>query len=159
MEPPSPISLRVATAIDARAVYETCVLAIRASGPHSYSDEQVEAWVRRITQEALAKRIEQLYFLVACQDEEIVGFAALNPTSHELDYVYVHPDFQRKGVGRQLCEAIEQAAKNRRFRALHLVASLNALRFYERLNYKTEKTIIRDLDGIKVPCVLMKKRL
>jgi putative acetyltransferase len=155
----APVEIRRAIKEDAKAVCETCLRAIRSSGPASYSPAQVEAWALRITVDGFARKIADLHFLIASYGEVVAGFGALDLRRHELDYLYVDPDWQGKGVGRLLCEALESEAISRRFRALHLIGSLNALEFYKRMGYVVERTIRRELEGVMVPCVVMSKRL
>jgi putative acetyltransferase len=150
---------RRARAGDDNGVYACCIRAIRASAVTMYNPAQVDAWAERISKEVMAERFARFDFFVATVNELICGFAALDPVTHELDYLYVDPDYQGLGLGRLLCEQVEAAARARRFRAIHLVASLNALGFYERMGFTKERDMVRNLRGINVPCVLMSKRL
>ena len=152
--------IRKAWPADSRGIYEACIASIRAGGGTHYSPEQVEAWVQRISESSFEKKIPHLDFLVAeSADSKIVGFAALNPTNRELEYIYVHPDKLKTGLGRRLIEAIEARANIRRVRRLHLVGSLNAVGFYELMGYRTDRTFVRDLNGVQIPCTMMSKEL
>ena len=97
--------------------------------------------------------------LAAEVENRIIGFVSLDSNHSELDFLYVHPDFARQGLGRQLCQEIECEAKRCGVNTLELTASLNAVRAYERLGYRKTCDMVKTIDGVAVPCVRMSKRL
>ena len=152
--------IRRAVLCDSVEIYETCVKSIMFSAPTHYSQEQISAWVARIQASTFRRKIPRLHFMVAEAELGVIaGFVALEPITHELEYIYVHPEFQRSGLGRQLLEVAEQHARDQGIRKLHLVGSLNALGFYEHLGFIEDRRILRDLSGTQVPCALMSKEI
>ena len=75
-----------------------------------YTPEQLDAWATGEVDLAawdvsfLAHRT-----LVAVEGETIVGFADMDGSGY-LDRLYVHRDFQRRGVASALCDALEAAS-------------------------------------------------
>ena len=72
--------------------------------------------------------------LVAVISDKIVGFIATHP--HELDYIYVDPAYQRKGIGK----ALANAALSHLLRPVTLdvfVENENAKCLYRSLGFKT----------------------
>ena len=75
---------------------------------------------------------------VADLDGEIVGMLALKPAEHQLDQLFLHPDHQGRGLGRQLLDF----AKARSPGGLWLrTAEKNtrAIAFYERAGFVFER--------------------
>jgi GNAT superfamily N-acetyltransferase len=50
--------------------------------------------------------------------------------------IYVHPDFQKRGIGSRLLTRLEEEASSKGFRTLNLNAALNARSFYEANGYQ-----------------------
>lgn len=73
---------------------------------------------------------------------------------------FVHPDWARRGIGRQLLEASEQGIRAAQFRGIELVATLAGEPFYAVFGYReTERYEIDLPNGIKLPAVRMTKAL
>lgn len=77
---------------------------------------------------------------VAVEDETIVGFGDIDSTGY-LDRLYVHKDFQRKGVATALCDVLEQAVSSK----ITTHASITAKPFFENRGYRviTEQQLNR----------------
>jgi GNAT superfamily N-acetyltransferase len=73
--------------------------------------------------------------------------------------VYVHPEFVRKGVGRQLVTLAEEMAKQAGCDAFAANSSLTAVAFYAALGYLpvAEETLTLK-HGVAFPVVCMEKR-
>ena len=64
----------------------------------------------------------------------IVGTIAIEGT--ELCTFFVHPDYQKMGIGTQLLQAIENVAMANRIHTLHMDASLTGEPFYRKMGYQ-----------------------
>jgi len=110
-----------------------------------------------------AKRLETRLLstvtFVAVVQGVIAGFGALDIGHAELDFLYVHPDFTRQGVGRKLAETVEARARAEGLKRLELTASLNALVAYERLGYVRVRDMVKTIDRVPVRCIRMAKEL
>ena len=74
--------------------------------------------------------------------------------------LFVHPDWVRKGIGRLIVKASEDAAKEMGFKRLELGATLNGVAFYEQMGYTLVEGGKRETDvgdGLKVGVVKMEK--
>jgi predicted N-acetyltransferase YhbS len=69
--------------------------------------------------------------------------------------VFVAPDFQRRGVGRQLMAEVERTARNAGMATLVVQSSVTAVPFYARLGFK----VVRDHDCCKEHTVIMERPL
>ncbi|HTX06424.1 MAG TPA: GNAT family N-acetyltransferase, partial [Steroidobacteraceae bacterium] len=65
----------------------------------------------------------------------IAGFSDLEADGH-IDLLYVHPDFQRRGVARALLEHIESAARERSLLRLYTEASITARPVFEARGFR-----------------------
>jgi GNAT superfamily N-acetyltransferase len=78
------------------------------------------------------------HVLVAMDNEQLIGFAAMNLRSDgqaELDGLFVEPSHWRQGLGRRLVEAIEKVAEQAGSDTLHLIANPRAEAFYIRCGF------------------------
>ena len=64
----------------------------------------------------------------------IAGFSDLEPDGH-IDMLYVHPDFQRRGVARALLKHVEEAAQTSGLRRLYTEASITARPIFETTGF------------------------
>lgn len=85
--------------------------------------------------------------IVACEEEVLLGYAAV--TASHLENLYVDPAAQGRGVGSMLLAAVEARLRDRfeaaTLRCLH--ANPDARRFYERHGYGVVETQTISLHG------------
>ena len=106
---------------------------------HEYDYKQRQAWAARGTDALRWKsRIDNLYFLVAEQQEQLVGFAAIDDKGH-LDLLYVHHDQQKKGIATNLLHASEAWARRQGITKTTTDASATARPFFECKGYYTTR--------------------
>jgi GNAT superfamily N-acetyltransferase len=86
----------------------------------------------------------------------------LDPTTDaaRIRAFYVHPDWSRKGIGRRIAEACEQAAREAGFGALELIATLPGEPLYTALGYSIVEPFDIPLPNRQsLPAFRMEKRL
>jgi ribosomal protein S18 acetylase RimI-like enzyme len=71
---------------------------------------------------------------VAIVDGHLVGTGSLN--GQTVTSVYVHSDYQGRGIATKLMDAIENAANNQRERTLSVQSSVTAKAFYAKRCFK-----------------------
>ena len=138
----APLSIRIATAPDARALSE---LLYEFNGGALPADE-------------LARRIEEAQGLetayLAERDGEVIGLLVLRTTPTlssrddwaEITELYVRPASRRTGVGRALIERALEYSRSRGCSEIHLLvdpANLAALSFYEALGFHRDSWEMR----------------
>ncbi|UOQ72673.1 GNAT family N-acetyltransferase [Hymenobacter cellulosilyticus] len=77
--------------------------------------------------------------LYSTQAGEVVGVARLHPSGPgqaQVRYMAVDPAFQGQGIGQQLLEYLEDAARRQGLTECILHARQQAVPFYERLGYR-----------------------
>ena len=99
-----------------------------------YTPEQADAWAPKEPDSSRWRNLltgEDTW--VAVQDGRIVGFA--NRDGEYFDCLYVHKDYQRRGVAKALAERIEGRAAAEDHAKIRTDASLTARPFFERRGY------------------------
>lgn len=74
--------------------------------------------------------------------------------------MYTNPAFTRRGVGRAILTAAEDAARAAGFRTVELMATLSGEPLYRAAGYaEVERVLSAPADGVRVPLVRMRKML
>lgn len=148
------VAIRSARPADASRVAAIHDAAVRDLRGHYYTDEELEQWAAVDATASL-----EAVAVVAEFDDDIIGFAAFDPTVSEVEAVYVDPAYKRTGVGKLLLSALESRARERGLSALHLVAPLTATFFCLRCRYRPVEQTATEAGGAWLDAMLMEKRL
>ena len=129
--------LREYTKTDCAELAELFYDTVHTVNDKDYTRKQLDAWATgEINLEAWNESFQAHHTVVAEMDGKIVGFGDMDETSY-LDRLYVHKDYQRRGVATAICDALEQNAKAAEF-TTH--ASITARPFFEKRGY----TVVRE---------------
>ena len=109
-----------------------CNTLLISNGP-DYDVEVVRNLCRGFTPQALRSMAVRRQIWVYEEEGRITAAIALEGDT--ISGFFVAPDRQRRGIGRQLLELVEDKARQRGLHALRLSASLTAVGFYERFGY------------------------
>lgn len=125
---------------DAQTLSEMIVITLRTTNAKDYSEAYLEDLIRRMQPDSLLESAAGRHFYVVEEDGRIVGSGAVGPYHSKKDEsclytVFVHPDFQGKGVGRRIMATLERDDYFRRAKRVEVPASLTAVRFYLKLGY------------------------
>lgn len=116
----------------ARLFYDT----VHTVNAADYSPAQLDAWATgEVDLSAWNRSFLAHHTLIAEENGVIIGFADMDETGY-LDRLYVHRDYQRRGVACALCDALEAASSVNRF-TTH--ASITARPFFETRGYAVVK--------------------
>ena len=91
--------------------------------------------------------------IVAVETGKIIGFGDMDSTGY-LDRLYVHKDYQRKGVASAICDALESFSKGKTF-ITH--ASITAKPFFQYRGYRVVKEQKVFRQGIALTNYVMEK--
>ncbi len=120
-----------------------------------YTPEQLDAWADGAPDlEEWGRTLSEHAAFVAVEDGKILGFGDIDASGY-LDRLYVHKDFQRRGIASALCNALEGAVEAERI-VTH--ASITARPFFEKRGYLVtrERRVIRH--GVALTNYRMEKR-
>jgi GNAT superfamily N-acetyltransferase len=142
---------RRATAGDAEAVYEIVLRALRETNARDYPASVIDRLVLTLP-EGVASKLEEWHAYVAVVDGRIVGTASLNDRT--VRAVFVHPDYQGRGIGTELMNSVENAASVQSESTLSVQSSITAQPFYAKRGFKVvrevfygeERTIVMSKD-------------
>lgn len=129
------VRLRPFEAADAAATWEVFHAAVRRTARAHYSSEQVAAWApNEVDADRWARRRAAAWTLVAVNGEQVAGFADLTDAG-ELDMLFVHPDYARRGVATRLVAAVVAEARQRGLSRVEVRASRVLQPLLERLGF------------------------
>jgi putative acetyltransferase len=138
--------------------YET----VHAVNKQHYSKEQLDAWA---LQEEAAQKLEAWkesmvsnITYIAEISGQIVGFADMT-YGGELDRLYVHKNYQRRGVASALLKKLEAEAGRLGVNEIRTDASITAKPFFEHHEYREAQSQIVERRGVKLDNFKMIKKL
>ena len=125
---------------DAQAVSDLIITTIRISNVGDYPADLMEELVKTQTPEHILQRAFWTHFYVAEDEDAIIGCGAIGPywgkeDESSLFSIFVHPDYQGKGIGRAIVETLEKDEYALRARRIEIPASITGLPFYQRMGY------------------------
>ena len=158
------VAIRPATEDDRDAIHSVHVAAIEAGGRRAYDDLQVVAWAASPDPNEYVLAKDRVPCFVAERGGPVAGFAQVDLDAGHFEKLYVHPDHARRGIATTLVERVESAAVDDGVEELTVVASRNAVGFYERAGYEHEATIDKTLttpggESVAIRCVRLSRQL
>ena len=128
---------------------------VHSVNARDYTSEQLDAWAAgTVDLDAWNCSFLQHYTLVAADGELLVGFGDINQTGY-LDRLYVHKNFQGKGIASALCNKLEQAVTGK----IVVHASITARPFFENRGYVVKKEQQVERHGILLTNYVMEKQI
>lgn len=153
------IPIRPYATSDASALAILFRASVRQIASRDYSAPQIEAWAPRfIDERVFGQRCESKSTWVAEILSRIAGFSDLESDGH-VDMLYVHPDFERRGVARALLRHIEEVARAKGLRRLYVEASITARPVFEAAGFRTIVPQIVTVRGASMKNYRMEKQL
>ncbi|HRR94802.1 MAG TPA: GNAT family N-acetyltransferase [Candidatus Paceibacterota bacterium] len=124
-----------------------------------YEQEQINEWLSTIKLENIQDQLNNTTWIVIKNNNEILGFAQYSLEDKELYQIQINPDEQGKGYGRELYNYIENDFRINKIKQISLFATLNAVKFYEKLGFRVMKEIKFKLLKTKIKMIKMSKEL
>jgi len=153
------ISIRVSNLNDLADVLKLFEETVSVVCKNDYSLEQLKVWTSSTKNaDRWINKIKSHYLLVAELDKEIVGIASLDNRDY-IDLLFVHKDYQRKGIADRLYSEIEKEAIKRKIISLYADVSITAKSFFQKIGYETLKEQKNIKEGIEIINYKMKKQL
>lgn len=129
--------------------YET----VHTVNAKDYKEKQLDAWAPQDNDyEHLNAALRNNLTLLAIEDGKITGFADIDENGY-LDHLFVHKDYQRRGIASALCSRMEEG-----FKRIETHASITARPFFEKRGYVVVKAQDVEIRGEVLRNYVMEKR-
>lgn len=137
---------------DCKELIELFYNTVHTINAKDYTEEQLIVWTGNMNLQEWDKSLQEHYTVIAVENEKIIGFGDIDRTGY-LDRLYVHKDFQRKGIATAICNKLEQSINN----SITTHASITAKPFFEKRGYRVlrEQQVVRK--GILLTNYVMEK--
>lgn len=131
----------------ARLIAET----LRISNSKDYSQKYIDETISSLSADVLTERAKSGHMYVVCDHARIVGCGAIagywgSRTESILLTIFVLPEYQGKGIGKQIIDTLEHDEFFLRASRIEIPASKTAVEFYRKMGYDY-KNGIAELDG------------
>lgn len=178
------MKLRVAAMSDVQSLNALIAASARELSAGFYTPEQIEALIAHVFGVDTQLIEDGTYYLIDIEDSRHEPVAAggwsfrrtlyggdqaksgedtrLKPASDaaRIRAFFVHPQFARRGLGRQLYAECERAARAAGFRRMELMATLPGVPLYSALGFEpVERTSVRLPVDVDVPLVRMERAI
>lgn len=120
---------------DCKELTELFYNTVHTVNAKDYTKEQLNVWATgQVDLERWNLSLQEHYSIVAVENGIIVGFGDIDKTGY-LDRLFVHADYQRKGIATAICDQLEQFVEKN----ITTHASITARPFFEKRGYKVKK--------------------
>ncbi|MFN7119658.1 MAG: GNAT family N-acetyltransferase [Saprospiraceae bacterium] len=104
-----------------------------------YDPQQIQVWSSAADDiQKWENLLATQHFLVAKLDHQIVGFGTMTPNGY-LDAMYVHANYQRKGIAQALLHDLLQYAQNQNIGTVWSDVSITARPFFDKNGFVVER--------------------
>ncbi|MEA5554809.1 GNAT family N-acetyltransferase [Anabaena cylindrica UHCC 0172] len=150
------VQIRLSKPEDLENILKLQADSLRGLSPN-YNLSQIESLIKN---QRLARIQINEVILVAEYKHEIIGFASLLNQQSRIGGIYVHPNFVRQGIGTQMLDAIEEMARQNKYKFIDVMSSSSSVDFYQKNGYQ----IIRESDfycedNVRITCINLEKQL
>jgi putative acetyltransferase len=157
--PIEPIEIRRYKPGEEPAIWNVYFLATHLSIARDYHPDLIQRWAPR-TQDMKqwAERLARKNPFVAVVDGHVIGMAEIEADGF-IDYFYVHPHWQRRGIGKALLERIETEARTHGIRTIFADVSVTAKDFFAARGFDVLESKNKVILGHLAPNFRMEKLL
>lgn len=134
------IQIRAFRATDAAAVAAVIERTLQVSNSKDYPPEEIRVQIESHSEAVMLDRSRWSHMYVACHGEQVVACGAIAPYWGSLDEsillsIFVLPEYQGQGIGKQIVLTLEQDEFFKRARRVEIPASITGVHFYRKLGY------------------------
>lgn len=145
--------LRKYTPSDCEQLAKLFFQTVHSVNAKDYTKEQLDVWATgTVDLKEWDESFTEHYTVVAIDNNIIVGFGDIDKMGY-LDRLYVHADYQGKGIATAICNQLEQAVQGK----ITTHASITAKPFFEKRGYKVVKEQQVERQGIYLINFCMEK--
>lgn len=138
---------------DCKEIAELFYNTVHTVNAKDYTKEQLEVWATgQVDLEKWNSSFQIHYSIVAVENNVIVGFGDIDKSGY-LDRLFVHTDYQKKGIASAICDELEQFVDKN----ITTHASVTARLFFEKRGYKVVKEQQTERQGVFLKNYVMVK--
>ena len=131
---------------DAEKVSAMIIRTLKTTNSKDYSEEAIKTLEKQLQPSNILERAGWTHFYVVEENDTIIGCGAIGPywgseTESSLFTIFVLPEYQGKGVGRKIIEALEQDEYFLKAKRVEIPASITAVKFYRKMGYEYKNGI------------------
>lgn len=153
------MTIRKATIADNQAITQLFYETITTINVKDYDAQQIETWASGAKNKVFwQEQIERQYFIIAENDEYLLGFASLTVDGY-LDFMYVHKDLQKQGIASTLLENILTEANRLNLTKIWTDASITARPFFLNKGFVIEKIYTKISKGVAFENAIMVRKI
>lgn len=153
------MTIRKATIADTQAITQLFYETITSINVRDYDAQQIETWASSAENKGFwQEQIEKQYFIIAENDEYLLGFASLTVDGY-LDLMYVHKNHQKQGIANALLENILTEANRLNLTKIWTDASITARPFFLNKGFVIEKIYTKISKGVAFENAIMVRNL
>ena len=136
---PTTFELRAAQDSDLPSIAQLFYDTIRNVNLSDYTPRQVAAWAPEVwTAQSWRERLAGQDVRVAVERDLVVGFVSIERSGH-LDFLFVHKDHQRRGIGSALVGTVLEQARAWGLDRVFTESSITARGLFERFGFVVQK--------------------
>jgi len=154
------ISVRALKEEDVKKCIELFHDTVHTINSKDYTLEQVDVWAPNYIDHNSTRWQSLLtnFSFVAEMNNKLVGFIDMTNSGY-LDRLFVHKDFQGKGIATALLHQLEKRAKVKGISEISTEASITAKHFFEAKGFKVCEEQRKLFNGVTFINYLMKKKI
>lgn len=138
---------------DCKEITELFYNTVHTVNAKDYTKEQLDVWATgQVDLEKWNQSLQEHYSIVAIENKVIVGFGDIDKTGY-LDRLFVHADYQGKGIATGICNQLEQTIQGN----ITTHSSITAKPFFEKRGYRVIKEQQVERQGIFLANFIMEK--
>lgn len=150
------MEIRMYRQSDCKILAELFYHTVHTVNAGDYTEEQLNVWATgEVDLEKWNQSLQEHFSVVAVDHSTIVGFGDIDKTGY-LDRLYIHKDYQRKGIAAALCDRLEQTNN---ITKIITHASITAKGFFEKRRYSVIKQQQVKREGIILINYVMEKNI
>lgn len=147
--------IRKYKATDCKEIIDLFYNTVHNVNVKDYTKEQLAVWAtEQVDLEKWNESLLEHYSLVAVDNGIIVGFGDIDKDGY-LDRLFVHVDYQRKGIATAICNELERIVEG----DITTRASITAKPFFKKRGYKVVKQQEVERQGIFLTNFCMVKKI
>ncbi len=147
------MEIRMYQQSDCKKLAELFYNTVHTVNAKDYTEEQLNAWATgEVDLEKWNQSLQEHFSVVAVDSGTIVGFGDIDKTGY-LDRLFVHANYQRKGIATAICNELEQAVQG----SIVTHASITAKPFFIKGGFRVMKEPSVERQGVFLTNYIMEK--